>query len=122
VEEPNGADAGGKDKSGGRGGEKKPPAQTTGSAEKEQPLPPGWSEAIAPDGKTFYLNHADKTTSWDRPVLAQADNSAPREAAAAAASGPKPRQRERAGDVKKGASPPLPPRRASLGNKCVFVA
>lgn len=83
---------------------------------------PGWSEAIAPDGKTYYRNHKDKTTSWDRPVLAQVNNTPPGEAAAAAApSGPKPRRRESAGNVK-GAPPPLPPRRASVGNKCVHCS
>ncbi|CBN77579.1 conserved unknown protein [Ectocarpus siliculosus] len=104
------------DKSGGRGVEKKPPEETSGSAETQQPLPPGWSEAIAPEGKAYYRNHADNTTSWDRPVLAQADNNALIKAAAvAAASGPKPRQRERA------CLPPLRPRRASVG-KCVNIA
>ena len=41
VEKPNGAGAGDMEMSRRREAEKKPPAQTSGSAEKEQPLPPG---------------------------------------------------------------------------------
>ncbi|CAM9326757.1 unnamed protein product, partial [Ectocarpus sp. 8 AP-2014] len=76
VEEPNGADAGGKDNSGGRGGEKKPPAQTSGSVEKEQPLAAGWSKAYTKTGEVYYRNKHDKTTTWDRPVLAEEPNGA----------------------------------------------
>lgn len=31
---------------------------------------PGWSEYNTPDGKTYYVNHVDKTTSWERPTAA----------------------------------------------------
>jgi len=33
------------------------------------PLPPGWEEAKDPrSGRSFYVNHITKTTTWDRPV------------------------------------------------------
>jgi len=33
------------------------------------PLPPGWEEAKDPrSGRSFYVNHVTKTTTWDRPV------------------------------------------------------
>ncbi|CAB9511698.1 transport protein SEC16B [Seminavis robusta] len=32
-------------------------------------LPPGWSEAVDPStGTTYYFNHTDNTTSWERPM------------------------------------------------------
>ncbi|CAM9261639.1 unnamed protein product [Pylaiella littoralis] len=36
----------------------------------EAPLPRGWSTVTTPTGETYYLNHVDKTTSWDRPAPA----------------------------------------------------
>uniref|UniRef100_A0A7S3JXJ8 WW domain-containing protein n=1 Tax=Aureoumbra lagunensis TaxID=44058 RepID=A0A7S3JXJ8_9STRA len=32
------------------------------------PLPPGWEEKVAPDGRTYYVDHNTKTTSWERPI------------------------------------------------------
>jgi len=32
------------------------------------PLPQGWEERATEGGYTFYVNHNEKTTSWDRPV------------------------------------------------------
>jgi len=32
-----------------------------------RPLPPGWEEKRAPDGRTYYVNHNDRTTHWNRP-------------------------------------------------------
>mmetsp|Transcript_13903 Transcript_13903/g.32313 ORF Transcript_13903/g.32313 Transcript_13903/m.32313 type:complete len:182 (+) Transcript_13903:98-643(+) len=31
-------------------------------------LPPGWEEKRDPTGKVYYTNHADQTTSWERPL------------------------------------------------------
>lgn len=31
------------------------------------PLPAGWEEAKAADGKTYYINHNKKNTSWIDP-------------------------------------------------------
>lgn len=36
--------------------------------EEMLPLPQGWEERVTEEGYTFYLNHNEKTTSWDRPV------------------------------------------------------
>ena len=31
-------------------------------------LPPNWSMQIAPNGRTFYIDHNKKTTTWNHPV------------------------------------------------------
>eukprot|EP00047_Mylnosiga_fluctuans_P024027 m.151338 g.151338 ORF g.151338 m.151338 type:complete len:996 (+) comp9757_c0_seq3:57-3044(+) len=31
------------------------------------PLPPGWEERVAPDGRTFYVDHTTRRTQWQRP-------------------------------------------------------
>ncbi|XP_052098137.1 E3 ubiquitin-protein ligase NEDD4-like isoform X1 [Mytilus californianus] len=33
----------------------------------EEPLPPGWGMGTAPNGKVFYIDHNNKTTSWEDP-------------------------------------------------------
>ncbi|MFH4977284.1 hypothetical protein AB6A40_003993 [Gnathostoma spinigerum] len=33
------------------------------------PLPPGWDERQDANGRTYYINHATRTTQWERPVL-----------------------------------------------------
>ena len=35
----------------------------------EQPLPFGWEQKLAPDGRHYYVNHSSKTTQWERPKL-----------------------------------------------------
>lgn len=30
-------------------------------------LPPGWEQAYTPDGKTYFINHNNRTTSWTDP-------------------------------------------------------
>jgi hypothetical protein len=47
------------------------------------PLPPGWVELIAPDGRKYYQNNVDRLTQWNRPV-SSAKTPAPAAAAAAA--------------------------------------
>mmetsp|Transcript_19438 Transcript_19438/g.62380 ORF Transcript_19438/g.62380 Transcript_19438/m.62380 type:complete len:195 (-) Transcript_19438:1866-2450(-) len=34
----------------------------------EPPLPPGWEEKLAPDGRKYYIDHNTKTTHWERPA------------------------------------------------------
>eukprot|EP00903_Cladosiphon_okamuranus_P016236 g14978.t1 len=53
--------------------QKSPPAENKSGGQQEQPLPPGWSQAVTDNGETYYRNHTDQTTSWDRPVLAPAN-------------------------------------------------
>lgn len=31
------------------------------------PLPPAWSQKVAPDGRPYYYNHISNITTWDRP-------------------------------------------------------
>lgn len=33
----------------------------------EEPLPPGWEKSVTEDGMTYYVNHNDHTTTWQRP-------------------------------------------------------
>mmetsp|Transcript_14812 Transcript_14812/g.45769 ORF Transcript_14812/g.45769 Transcript_14812/m.45769 type:complete len:473 (+) Transcript_14812:320-1738(+) len=32
------------------------------------PLPPGWQQELAPDGRVYYIDHNTKQTSWTRPA------------------------------------------------------
>ena len=32
-------------------------------------LPPGWEEQCDDEGRPFYINHNNKTTQWERPVI-----------------------------------------------------
>lgn len=45
----------------------------------------GWSAKATADGKTYYENHADKSTTWERPVAVPAAAGATAAGAAAAA-------------------------------------
>ena len=45
----------------------------------------GWSAKTTADGKTYYENHADKSTTWERPVAVPAAAGATAAGAAAAA-------------------------------------
>ncbi|CAG9467684.1 unnamed protein product [Pedinophyceae sp. YPF-701] len=46
-----------------------PPAPTPAAAPPaEQPLPEGWAEAKAPNGKTYYYEKATRKTQWTRPT------------------------------------------------------
>ena len=45
-----------------------PPPPTYNQVMGPPPLPPGWEEKVDPSsGKTYYVNHNDQTTHWDRP-------------------------------------------------------
>lgn len=34
------------------------------------PLPPGWEQAVTPEGETYFLNHVERKTSWFDPRIA----------------------------------------------------
>ncbi len=34
----------------------------------DEPLLPGWEERVDSQGRTFYVNHNDRTTQWERPT------------------------------------------------------
>ena len=36
-------------------------------SDSEDELPPGWEQRATVDGKVFYANHADKSTTWQHP-------------------------------------------------------
>ena len=38
------------------------------------PLPPGWERRIDPLGRTYYVDHNTRTTTWNRPSTSQAVN------------------------------------------------
>ncbi|KAJ8286637.1 hypothetical protein GJAV_G00041420 [Gymnothorax javanicus] len=45
-------------------------AQDSGSRRQQQPLPPlppGWEEKVDALGRTYYVNHNNRTTQWKRP-------------------------------------------------------
>lgn len=44
------------------------PARNT-EVEAEEPLPPGWATAVAPNGRIFYIDHNTKATTWVRIVM-----------------------------------------------------
>uniref|UniRef100_A0A8C0YLQ9 E3 ubiquitin-protein ligase NEDD4-like n=1 Tax=Cyprinus carpio carpio TaxID=630221 RepID=A0A8C0YLQ9_CYPCA len=37
-------------------------------------LPPGWEERRDPKGRTYYVNHNNRSTTWTRPILQGANN------------------------------------------------
>lgn len=37
------------------------------SDEPLTPLPPGWEERTDAQGRTYYVNHNERTTQWERP-------------------------------------------------------
>ncbi|XP_036973834.1 E3 ubiquitin-protein ligase NEDD4-like isoform X6 [Acanthopagrus latus] len=50
-------------------------------------LPPGWEERKDGKGRTYYVNHNNRTTTWTRPIVQLTEDGASTSAAAAAASG-----------------------------------
>ncbi|CAI5667136.1 unnamed protein product [Oreochromis niloticus] len=48
-------------------------------------LPPGWEERKDAKGRTYYVNHNNRTTTWTRPVVQLTEDGASTSAAAAAA-------------------------------------
>ena len=43
-------------------------ATTNSRPQPDTDLPPNWSMQIAPNGRTFYIDHNTKTTTWNHPV------------------------------------------------------
>ncbi|XP_041367636.1 E3 ubiquitin-protein ligase NEDD4-like isoform X2 [Gigantopelta aegis] len=39
-----------------------------------EPLPPGWEERVDGNGRKYYINHNDRTTSWERPRPSNTSN------------------------------------------------
>ncbi|XP_026029365.1 E3 ubiquitin-protein ligase NEDD4-like isoform X3 [Astatotilapia calliptera] len=50
-------------------------------------LPPGWEERKDAKGRTYYVNHNNRTTTWTRPVVQLTEDGASTSAAAAASGG-----------------------------------
>uniref|UniRef100_A0A8D2ZZI6 E3 ubiquitin-protein ligase NEDD4-like n=1 Tax=Scophthalmus maximus TaxID=52904 RepID=A0A8D2ZZI6_SCOMX len=48
-------------------------------------LPPGWEERKDAKGRTYYVNHNSRTTTWTRPIVQLTEDGASTSAAAAAA-------------------------------------
>ncbi|XP_043952401.1 E3 ubiquitin-protein ligase NEDD4-like isoform X12 [Gambusia affinis] len=48
-------------------------------------LPPGWEERKDSKGRTYYVNHNNRTTTWTRPIVQLTEDGASTSAAAAAA-------------------------------------
>ena len=63
-----------------------PPPPPTQEALAE--LPPGWEEAAKPDGRVFFVDHTNRSTTWARPPSRAATAAAAAEAGAAAISQP----------------------------------
>ena len=40
---------------------------STSSADSTTPLPRGWEERIDANGRTYYVNHDTRITTWERP-------------------------------------------------------
>ncbi|XP_067232576.1 E3 ubiquitin-protein ligase NEDD4-like isoform X19 [Chanodichthys erythropterus] len=45
-------------------------------------LPPGWEERKDPKGRTYYVNHNNRSTTWTRPILQHTEDGASTSAAA----------------------------------------
>ncbi|XP_042634657.1 E3 ubiquitin-protein ligase NEDD4-like isoform X13 [Cyprinus carpio] len=46
-------------------------------------LPPGWEERRDPKGRTYYVNHNNRSTTWTRPILQHTEDGASTSAVAA---------------------------------------
>lgn len=43
------------------------PLSSTSAKDETQPLPLGWETSRTPGGRLYYVNHNEKTTTWERP-------------------------------------------------------
>ncbi|XP_074651887.1 uncharacterized protein LOC141906479 isoform X2 [Tubulanus polymorphus] len=41
--------------------------QTPSVSEEDEPLPPGWAQSVAPNGRVFYIDHNNRITLWEHP-------------------------------------------------------
>uniref|UniRef100_A0A671VTY0 HECT-type E3 ubiquitin transferase n=1 Tax=Sparus aurata TaxID=8175 RepID=A0A671VTY0_SPAAU len=69
------------------GGEESMSPTATAYALTTPGLPPGWEERKDGKGRTYYVNHNSRTTTWTRPIVQLTEDGASTSAAAAAASG-----------------------------------
>ncbi|KAL7377455.1 hypothetical protein ABVT39_028213 [Epinephelus coioides] len=69
------------------GGEESMSPSATAYALTTPGLPPGWEERKDAKGRTYYVNHNNRTTTWTRPIVQLTEDGASTSAAAAAASG-----------------------------------
>lgn len=44
------------------------PTVVTTPPSNHSPLPPGWEERQDANGRTYYVNHAARSTQWERPT------------------------------------------------------
>ncbi|VDN37426.1 unnamed protein product [Dibothriocephalus latus] len=44
------------------------PALQTSIIPENEPLPEGWDERIDQNGRTYYVDHINRRTQWDRPL------------------------------------------------------
>ena len=51
-------------------------SNTTSPLSSPDELPSGWEQRLSHDGRTYYVDHATRTTTWERPV-AKLDSSPP---------------------------------------------
>ncbi|KAJ7134677.1 hypothetical protein C8R44DRAFT_663336 [Mycena epipterygia] len=66
------------------------------------PLPAGWERRVDPVGRTYYVDHSTRSTTWHRPLVATA---ASRAAAAAPQPGPSPARAPSVGNPTTSAAP-----------------
>ncbi|XP_029300025.1 E3 ubiquitin-protein ligase NEDD4-like isoform X9 [Cottoperca gobio] len=69
------------------GGEESMSPSATAYALTTPGLPPGWEERKDGKGRTYFVNHNSRTTTWTRPIVQLTEDGASTSAAAAAASG-----------------------------------
>ncbi|XP_073333546.1 E3 ubiquitin-protein ligase NEDD4-like isoform X2 [Pagrus major] len=67
------------------GGEESMSPTSTAYALTTPGLPPGWEERKDGKGRTYYVNHNSRTTTWTRPIVQLTEDGASTSAAAAAA-------------------------------------
>ncbi|XP_053195349.1 E3 ubiquitin-protein ligase NEDD4-like isoform X1 [Scomber japonicus] len=66
------------------GGEESMSPSATAYALTTPGLPPGWEERKDGKGRTYYVNHNNRTTTWTRPIVQLTEDGASTSAAAAA--------------------------------------
>uniref|UniRef100_A0A674N4P4 E3 ubiquitin-protein ligase n=1 Tax=Takifugu rubripes TaxID=31033 RepID=A0A674N4P4_TAKRU len=65
----------------------------TGYTMTTQGLPPGWEERKDAKGRTYYVNHNNRTTTWTRPILQLTEDGASTSAAPSGGASPMPQVR-----------------------------
>eukprot|EP00066_Takifugu_rubripes_P013608 XP_011602874.1 PREDICTED: E3 ubiquitin-protein ligase NEDD4-like isoform X1 [Takifugu rubripes] len=70
------------------GGEESMSPSATGYTMTTQGLPPGWEERKDAKGRTYYVNHNNRTTTWTRPILQLTEDGASTSAAPSGGASP----------------------------------